>query len=242
MCCLGGHEPCPFIETCRGVFVCLHYRYYSIKDACPVCRTIPARVESPEPTPTTMAKMTRTLHSPRRQSHFPRLLKTPILKHDPNVCSQGRDGLIKIWDAERLTSCARTTPLTAQPQEPLLTRTTGAFHFCQFALTRWREEVMPGGQESVTREGGQEGTNDRQGAASDGERGTMQARGVGEGFEGRHRAPGGDGGETSVPEGASSGSFSENTMLAPCHEQNSVSYGRDFQYVAFTEILDIPFA
>lgn len=165
-----------------------------------------------------------------------------MLKHDPNVCSQGRDGLIKIWDAERLTSCARTTQPTAQSPEPLLTRTTGAFHFCQFALTRWREEVMSGGQESVSRQGGQEGTNVRQGAVSDDERGTMQARGVAEGFEGKHGAPGDDGGEKSVPEGASSGSFSENTMLAPCHEQNSVSYGLDFQYVAFTEILDFHFA
>lgn len=189
-------------------------------------------------------KDARTLHNSSHRlpiCHFPRLLKTPIIKHDPNVCSQGRDGLIKIWDTERLTSCARSTPIAHSP-EPLLTRTTGAFHFCQFALTRWREEVMPGGQKSDTREGGKEGTNGQQGAVIDAEWGTMKASGVAGRFEGRRGAPGGDGGDKAMPGVASSGSFAENTMLAPCHDQNSVGCDRDVQYVAFTEIFDLHFA
>lgn len=74
--------------------------------------------------------------------------------------SQGRDGVIKVWDAERLAASGSDRPKeqisthdrngsrTLAP-EPLLERATGAFHFCQFALTRWREEETTRDQEDT---------------------------------------------------------------------------------------------
>ena len=72
---------------------------------------------------------------------------------DENARSQGRDGIVKVWDAERFTgggpgvaaaknqrSGPGNTMSGALTPEPLVELSTGAFHFCQFALTRWREE------------------------------------------------------------------------------------------------------
>ncbi|CAM9521342.1 unnamed protein product, partial [Pylaiella littoralis] len=72
------------------------------------------------------------------------------------VVSQGRDMLIKVWDAERLASGGggsssssgnrSGTPFTPEPLQEL---PAGGFHFCQFALTRWREEARATGKDTT---------------------------------------------------------------------------------------------
>lgn len=183
--------------------------------------------------------------------------------------SQGRDGIIKVWDAERFTGSRagatavknqRSGPgnatLGALTPEPLRELPTGAFHFCQFALTRWREEPTAkddragGSSVRVERRG-----ESRQGRCDESNRdlrnntfdgpemglqgGPREGSGGGSFFggEGETRTqlsgedPGSTGSGTGVAsavtvpteECLSSGSFAENTMLAPCSEQHSVS-------------------
>ena len=60
---------------------------------------------------------------------------------------------INVWDAERLVGGGGGGGGGTLPAEPLQQLATGAFHFCQFALTRWRgqEEMRsPGGDEGAT--------------------------------------------------------------------------------------------
>jgi WD40 repeat protein len=71
--------------------------------------------------------------------------KDPVGK----IVTQGKDGFIKVWDAEAMTSGA--------PGQPLLEWNTGACHFCQFALPRWGssggilgEDVLLAGCEDQT--------------------------------------------------------------------------------------------
>lgn len=140
--------------------------------------------------------------------------------------------------------------------EPLLGLPTGAFHFCQFALTRWREEPAAQGgaaSGSSNREGsGREPRQGRCGGRSGDLRSTSDGvdpdRDVQEepweesggrglfGGEGEARTQLSENAElvgegtgvapaATVPteENLSSGSFAENTMLAACSEQHSVS-------------------
>lgn len=172
-----------------------------------------------------------------------------------HVChSQGRDGLVKVWDTERLlarSSAAESDASwrdgddegTAQRQqkqpstshgkngsaqsgtsnpEPVLERVTGAFHFCQFALTRWREEVIPTASESETDRQGyrRELFDDCKGCVDDDAgRGGDDDRPRRTDVHDTGQAAMGDGAERNL----SSGSFAENAMLAPSHEQHSVS-------------------
>jgi WD40 repeat protein len=53
------------------------------------------------------------------------------------ILSQGRDGLIKVWDA---------STLLAGDTRPAAELFTGAQHFCQFALPRWPQENSSGGE------------------------------------------------------------------------------------------------
>lgn len=186
------------------------------------------------------------------------------------VVSQGRDGIIKVWDAERFTdggagatsaNSQRSGPGNATPgaltPEPLLELPTGAFHFCQFALTRWREEPTAkhdrAGGGSASEEHGRDSQHERGGATNRdprsnafddvgpemGLQGTpRKGSGGGSSFgsEGgtRTQSSGEDPGSTGARAGVapavtvpteecvSSGSFAENTMLAPCSEQHSV--------------------
>ncbi|CAM9870240.1 unnamed protein product [Ectocarpus fasciculatus] len=142
--------------------------------------------------------------------------------------------LIKVWDAESLAagggsgvgSPSRTT-ITPQPLQVL---PTGAFHFCQFALTRWREEARAKGNESTSSSSGGGGEHDDE-----------NNRGERQGEEERSPPPGGQAGrEGEAAESAPStaaddgeaqqgsflsdeSSFAENVMLAPCGQQTLVS-------------------
>ncbi|CAM9129891.1 unnamed protein product [Laminaria digitata] len=192
------------------------------------------------------------------------------------VVSQGRDGIIKVWDAEKL-ACGCTGATAAKNQrsgpgnatpgapapEPLLELPTGAFHFCQFALTRWREEPTANddgasGSSRVREERG--GEELRRGRGGESNRDLLRnttfddvGSGPERGLQGKPRGKVGGGGfcdregearsqssgedpefageegigvapAATVPteECPSSGSFADNTMLAPCSEQHSV--------------------
>eukprot|EP00903_Cladosiphon_okamuranus_P006895 g6712.t1 len=65
------------------------------------------------------------------------------------VISQGRDSMINVWDAERLAGDGGSGNGLGKviTPEPLQQLPTGAFHFCQFALTRWRGEELGAGKE-----------------------------------------------------------------------------------------------
>lgn len=164
--------------------------------------------------------------------------------------SQGRDGFIKIWDAERLVRDGRrsdpgrvTTPgvetgvTTAEPCRKLTTR---AFHFCQFALTRWREAAQglhADGDEVpgilAARGQGRIETRPRAGAGDEGK--ALGGRDENHDSRGPHETghPGGgkitsacgesEGEDNKEDVGLSTGSFATNMLLAPCHEQHAVS-------------------
>lgn len=64
------------------------------------------------------------------------------------IHSQGRDGVIKVWDAERLVkgqagNASRSeswqTTSTASLPELIQSIVCGSYTFCTFALTRWRD-------------------------------------------------------------------------------------------------------
>eukprot|EP00752_Nemacystus_decipiens_P003045 g2822.t1 len=165
------------------------------------------------------------------------------------IVSQGRDMLINVWDAERLASNGSTGngPGKTIATEPLLQLSTGAFHFCQFALTRWREEVP--GRENEDRGNGSfvvsayiEGDAGRRGndGGCDHPESDRQGQELREGGEKEDPAPeatapapkpppppppeegGGEAG-TEGPCTSDNSAFQENTLLAPCREQHSIS-------------------
>lgn len=159
--------------------------------------------------------------------------------------------LISVWDAERLAGEGSSGDGSGRAiaPEPLQQLPTGAFHFCQFALTRWPEEVA--GKENENNSSGSGSgspSNDggaRPGRETDGcwghREGKRQEHGT-RGGEQRDPAPpapatapasmptpppppGGAGREARMEEPCTSdnSAFQENIMLAPCGEQHSVS-------------------
>lgn len=159
--------------------------------------------------------------------------------------------LINVWDAERLAGdgSSGSGPGKAIAPEPLQQLPTGAFHFCQFALTRWREEVAGKEEESSSDGCGCSG------AFSDGDVGRRRETDGGWGHRDSGRqeqelrdvgeedpAPAATatasapklapleeaGGEAQVEQPCTSNtsSFQENIMLAPCGEQHSVRKNR----------------
>ncbi|CAB1110794.1 unnamed protein product [Ectocarpus sp. CCAP 1310/34] len=151
------------------------------------------------------------------------------------IVSQGRDMLIKVWDAESLAAgggsgVGSSSRASITPQ-PLQVLPTGAFHFCQFALTRWREEARPKGKESTNSSSGGGGEHDPREEKKSGERRREEERSPPGGQTGRE----GDAAEPAPSAAADDGeaqqgsflsdesSFAENVMLAPCGQQTLVS-------------------
>lgn len=160
-------------------------------------------------------------------------------------CSQGRDGLIKVWQMERLArgTGTRKDSIThgdsrVLSTEPSRTLTTGAFHFCQFALVRWREA-------SHANQNGAHGTMGAVEATPHGGADPLEEGRVGhgdaerEGDWNKETLPGsGDVGYAAVPRKSkeqqamgpldggrgdtSNDSFATNVLLAPCEEQHAV--------------------
>lgn len=166
--------------------------------------------------------------------------------------------LIKVWDAERLASggggsSSGNRSGTPSAPEPLQELPAGGFHFCQFALTRWREEARATGKDTTTTttnngvaryDGGTgRGEEDKDGGVQ--ERRKEEEKGEEGGVrEGRvgglavaaavlkpSTPPVGEeddgpclsGGHSSSSNNNSDSAFSDNCMLAPCREQHSVS-------------------
>lgn len=164
------------------------------------------------------------------------------------LTSQGRDGLIKVLNAEKLAGGGQggvyhgTSGTTPSVPVPLRVVATGAFHFCQFALTRWRSSTVmspaakdpseiprPNSeQEGIDGSGGNNNAH-----ALDGElRGEGAQAGLStDGLSRRYEDSGGDA-DSSVPVqklpggdehgSACTGSFAENMLLAPCGETHAV--------------------
>lgn len=162
--------------------------------------------------------------------------------------SQGRDGLIKVLNAETLAGGGEggvyqgTSGTTPSVPVPLREVATGAFHFCQFALTRWRSSTIMSPlandpseipRTNSEREGiGGSGEN-HNAHALDGElqgEGAQAGLSIG-GLSRRYEDSGGDA-DSSVPVqklsggnehgSACTGSFAENMLLAPCGETHAV--------------------
>lgn len=103
------------------------------------------------------------------------------------------------------------------PLQPLTTLKTGAFHFCQFALARWRHAA----QVCL------EVNNQSSDAAHE-----QELDGIGQVDEGKQNEANmhpGQGDDSLQPEadqattdGLTIGAFAENMLLAPCHETNVV--------------------
>lgn len=171
--------------------------------------------------------------------------------------------MIKVWDAERLAAAGRTdvgrggtttnngalgaaSTSTATPH-PLFSLPTGAFHFCQFALPRWREATT---KTTAEKAGGSyhvgglhwEATGDEKERSKERRRNTSSnaddSRREEQSRSGQGDPTGtkfGTGGQDEENEdgwarrvvaaegGLSDGSFEANTMLAPSHEQHAVS-------------------
>ncbi|CAM9271103.1 unnamed protein product [Chrysoparadoxa australica] len=63
-----------------------------------------------------------------------------VLKVDTTqgkVMTQGRDGMVRVWDAETMSSGGECQPLSSIAIH--------SYHFCQFALVRWGEEGTSSG-------------------------------------------------------------------------------------------------
>lgn len=167
--------------------------------------------------------------------------------------------LINVWDAERLAGdgSSGNGPGKAIVPEPLQQLPTGAFHFCQFALTRWREEVA-GKEEGGSSNGSGSGSaftdsdvrrreTDDGGGHRESERQKQELRGGGGGDpaatatapapapksptrpeEARGKA------RMEEPCSSDNSAFQENIMLAPCGEQHSVSKSLSFLLLTTT--------
>lgn len=159
--------------------------------------------------------------------------------------------IINVWDAERLAGDGGrgNGPGKVIAPEPLQQLPTGAFHFCQFALTRWREEVVAGKENENSSGSGSacngDGTGRRRERGDrwghgESERQEREVQGGGENDPVAAAAaaasaprspppppppPEDDGGEARMEEPCTSdrSAFEENIMLAPCGEQHSVS-------------------
>ncbi|CAM9650134.1 unnamed protein product, partial [Ectocarpus sp. 13 AM-2016] len=150
------------------------------------------------------------------------------------IVSQGRDMLIKVWDAESLAagggSGDGSSSRTAITPQPLQVLPTGAFHFCQFALTRWREEARPKGKESTNSSSAGGGEHDRREESKSGERRGEEERSPPGGQTGREGdaaepPPSAAADDGEAPKGSfisDKSSFAENVMLAPCGQQTLV--------------------
>lgn len=202
--------------------------------------------------------MANALVIPSSQSlcgHHPHHLLTTITHTSFFVNSQGRDGTIKVWEAERLVCDRRTQPPVQRDTDgmkskapspaPLRTLTTGAFHFCQFALTRWREtpqrrpqrgglmqqndDVRRGGQHRRGLDGTETYVDDTRGDEHHGQGESME-NSVQEphrvdyqearenlGIDQQDEKEGSDAGG-----GLSNGSFDANVLLTPCDDQHAV--------------------
>lgn len=169
--------------------------------------------------------------------------------------SQTRDGRIRVWDAESLVGGGSRAQETGSGTacfacpEPLRELATGAFHFCQFALTRWREPPARNGEstkvgrghghDSGTREGTHGGRSrgginkisdgsERDSADDDDSSagGGVPGAGRGQGLEGLSDGAGSsEGAQAGGQERATSdGSFAENAVLTPCEDQHAVRH------------------
>lgn len=170
--------------------------------------------------------------------------------------SQGRDGLIKVLNAEKLSGggqegayqgASGTTPSSSTPSIPVPLRevATGAFHFCQFALTRWRSSTVmsPAAKDpyeisrpnSEREEVDDSGGNHNAHSLDGGLRGEAVQAGLSIDGLSRRRGNGGGDAVGSAPlqkqEGlhsghehcsACTGPFAENMLLAPCGETHAV--------------------
>ncbi|CAM9326096.1 unnamed protein product [Choristocarpus tenellus] len=135
------------------------------------------------------------------------------------VVSQGRDGLIKVWDAERLSVPQNGSATNAEVSpEPLFILRTGAYHFCQFALVRWRAMVSTSGEGTAGHDigGGLRSYQHNLDRPEDSEK----KEGLVESIDFREEALKGES-EQEIS-GISSGAFPDQVLLAPCEDQHAV--------------------